>query len=512
MSTANEKLASSLEQLARVQQEGRVLRSASLSRVHRERLMNNGFLQQAAKGWLFVSNPAETPDDPTGWYGCFWEFCARRCEHRFGDAWHISAEGSILRHAGIEAIPQQVIVCSPTAANKSIALPHDTSILDIRPRSGIDPVDVVVGEGGIRLLKAEAALVRIADRFFESQGVAVKTVLSQIHDSRDLLQRLLGGAHTVVAGRLAGALRAIGRADTADDLLDVMRSAGHRVRETAPFEHTASVGLSRPMMQPAAARLGVMWEHYRETVASIMPDAAGPPQDAEAYMADVDERYQTDAYHSLSIEGYRVSPHLISRVRTGVWNPAAVQSDASARDAMAARGYWQAFQLVRDAVEAVVRGADSAQIVRDRHQTWFRELFAPSVAIGLVGPDDLIRYRNQAVFLRGSRYVPMNWEAVPEAMERFFDLLVAEEEPAVRAVLGHFFFVFIHPYQDGNGRIARFLMNAMLAAGGYRWTVIRVDDRVTYMQALEAASLKQDIEPFAEFLARQVQQDHSEAA
>ena len=36
---------------------------------------------------------------------------------------------------------------------------------------------------------------------------------------------------------------------------------------------------------------------------------------------------------------------------------------------------------------------------------------------------------------------------------------------------------YLHPYPDGNGRIARFLMNAMLASGGYPWTVIRVEDR-----------------------------------
>ena len=37
---------------------------------------------------------------------------------------------------------------------------------------------------------------------------------------------------------------------------------------------------------------------------------------------------------------------------------------------------------------------------------------------------------------------------------------------AVRAVLGHFFFVYIHPYMDGNGRMGRFVLNAMLASGG----------------------------------------------
>jgi Fic family protein len=37
----------------------------------------------------------------------------------------------------------------------------------------------------------------------------------------------------------------------------------------------------------------------------------------------------------------------------------------------------------------------------------------------------------------------------------------------VRAALGHFLFVYIHPYMDGNGRLARFLMNLMLVDAGY---------------------------------------------
>ena len=72
----------------------------------------------------------------------------------------------------------------------------------------------------------------------------------------------------------------------------------------------------------------------------------------------------------------------------------------------------------------------------------------------------------------------------------------------MRAILGHFLFVFIHPYMDGNGRLARFLMNAMLVTGGYVWTVIPVQQRQTYMEVLEQASSYGEIEPFARFVAQ----------
>ncbi len=86
-------------------------------------------------------------------------------------------------------------------------------------------------------------------------------------------------------------------------------------------------------------------------------------------------------------------------------------------------------------------------------------------------------------------------------MPILFELLQAEPEASIRAVLGHFIFVYIHPYSDGNGRMGRFLMNTMLASGGYPWTIIPVEERDRYMKALEAASVEQNIEPFAEFIA-----------
>ena len=97
-------------------------------------------------------------------------------------------------------------------------------------------------------------------------------------------------------------------------------------------------------------------------------------------------------------------------------------------------------------------------------------------------------------------------------MNELFDLLEAESEPSVRAVLGHWLFGYIHPYPDGNGRMARFLMNAMLASGGYRWTVIRVEDREKYLTALESASVQGDIKPFAAFIAERVQWSMEKAA
>ncbi len=120
---------------------------------------------------------------------------------------------------------------------------------------------------------------------------------------------------------------------------------------------------------------------------------------------------------------------------------------------------------------------------------------------GIIKASDIVGYRTNQVYIRNSMHTPLNSEAVRDAMPVLFDLLKTEEEAWVRAVLGHFMFTFIHPYMDGNGRMGRFLMNVMLASGGYRWTIIQKEIRYKYMSALERASVQEKISDFASLLA-----------
>jgi Fic family protein len=251
-------------------------------------------------------------------------------------------------------------------------------------------------------------------------------------------------------------------------------------------------------------RIRIMWQEMRGPIIERFPAAPGLPNDVDQYLKRVEKVYVIDAYHSLSIEGYRVSPELIERVRSGNWNPNADENEREHRNALAARGYWQAYQEVRKSIEKVLRDNNPGNVVDEDHGTWYREMFGPSVTSGLLKPADLAGYRTIRVHIRRSMHVPPSHEAAWDAMPAFFDLLSEETEPSVRVVLGHFIFVYIHPYVDGNGRMGRFLMNTMLASGGYPWTVIPLEERDAYMAALEEASVDQNIGPFADFLARLV--------
>jgi fido (protein-threonine AMPylation protein) len=354
---------------------------------------------------------------------------------------------------------------------------------------------------GLRLLSLPAALVACAPAFYTRNPTDARACLAMVRDASDILPRLLEGGHSTIAGRLAGAFRNIGRDRLTAEIVDTMRAAGYDVRENDPFESRPPLTFSARETSPYVNRIRLLWQEMRESVIARFPKAPGLPRDTGAYLKHVEDVYVTDAYHSLSIEGYQVSRDLIERVRAGNWNPDGNEDDRNQRNALAARGYWQAFQAVRDSLQRVLRGENPGAVAEDDHRLWYREMFAPSVTIGLVRPADLAGYRNGQVYIRRSMHVPPNRDAVRDLMPAFFELLREESEPAVRVALGHFAFVYIHPYMDGNGRVGRFLMNVMLASGGYPWTVVPVEQRAAYMAALEAASVGQNIVPFADFLA-----------
>lgn len=503
MATPSEKLAQSLDVLRDLQERGRgAVRSRDLSRTHRERLEERGFLRQVMKGWYIPCWPDEPAGESTAWYAAFWVFCAAYLRERFGEEWSLSPEQSLILHAGNHRVPGQLLVRSPKARNKVTPLPHGTSLLDVKAALP-EPGETETFDG-LRLFSLPAALIACAPGYYKQNPTDIRTGLSMVLDASELLERLLEGGHSTIAGRLAGAFRNIGRDRIAEDILETMRTAGYDVREKDPFAARSPTLFGGRQRSPYVNRLRLMWEAMRGPVLKHFPAAPGLVKDTEDYLRQVVDAYVSDAYHSLSIEGYRVSPALIERVRAGAWNPDNDAQDRKQRDAMAARGYWQAHQAVQNSVQRVLEGEPPGLVADEDHGTWYRELFGPSVTAGLSRPGDLAGYRNGPVYIRGAMHVPPMSEAVRELMPAFFGLLKEEEDPGVRAVLGHFVFVYIHPYMDGNGRIGRFMMNVMLAAGGYPWTVIPVDRREIYMEALERASAHQDIEPFCEFLGKLV--------
>ena len=75
------------------------------------------------------------------------------------------------------------------------------------------------------------------------------------------------------------------------------------------------------------------------------------------------------------------------------------------------------------------------------------------------------------------------------------------EHPVIIAATFHYRFVRIHPFDDGNGRMARLLMNMILIRHGYAAAVIGRDDRERYIGELERVDRIESLDGFIEFIA-----------
>lgn len=125
--------------------------------------------------------------------------------------------------------------------------------------------------------------------------------------------------------------------------------------------------------------------------------------------------------------------------------------DVKAR--MAVKGYSVAF----DRCLALVNlSEDSVEITESLILELYQDLFSPSVEAGIIDADALRGWRTSPAHLRGARYVPPSPDKVPQLMHQHNRLANQMREPAiVRAALVHLDFAAIHPFPDGNGRIAR---------------------------------------------------------
>lgn len=503
MATMQEKLAESLAVL-KAWQDGHtgnlVIHGAeTLGEAHTKRLMDNGYLQRVIKGWYIPSSPG-SEGDSTVWYVSYWPFVVAYLNGRLGETWSLSPELSLSFHSGKSVIPKQLIVRSPVASNNMLSLPFGTSILDVKA----DIPESVEREPryGVRLYPLAMSLLMASPDCYRRQSLEARTCLSMIRDVSTITSAALGGGYSTRAGRVAGALRSVGRAEMADSLLLAMRRMGYEVTEENPFEEDVKTHLCAS--SPYASRICLMWEKMREEVVALKALAGVSPKDTSlmGVLSSMDAAYIKDSYNSLSIEGYKVTEELLERVRRGAWDPR--HGDARDKDrenALAARGYYQAYQKLREGIsDALATGADAAQIYVKGHQEWHFQLFEPSVQAGIVRASDLIGYRSHQVYIRGSMHVPLNPDAILDAMSALSEQAREEPDALVRAILVHFFFVYIHPYMDGNGRTARFAMNSQLVSGGYPWVVIPLERREQYMLALEKASVEEEIGDFARFV------------
>jgi len=118
------------------------------------------------------------------------------------------------------------------------------------------------------------------------------------------------------------------------------------------------------------------------------------------------------------------------------------------------------------------------------------------------------RYRPGQVRILGADFIPPNPLKVPDLMEDFvawindksrYDINIIEHVAGI-----HYRLVWIHPFIDGNGRVARLLMNLILIHAGYPPAIILKNDRKKYYNALNRAN-RNDFQLFYKVMGQAIE-------
>lgn len=192
-------------------------------------------------------------------------------------------------------------------------------------------------------------------------------------------------------------------------------------------------------------------------------------------------------YHSNAIEGNTLT---LSETRLVLEEGIAI-GGKSLREHLEAVNNAKAFDLIMDIAKE--KPAIDHVIIQQIHEV---------VMKGII--EDASKYRTKNVRITGAAKTPPDWSKVIKLMDDLIEEIAKNEKhPVEKAAFLHHRFVEIHPFIDGNGRVARLLTNLYLIAQGYPPIVLKTEDRGRYYKYLRAADAGNPA-PFAHFIAKAV--------
>ena len=505
----NKVLAKALSSLKKIQdKEGNVFKSEKLDAQSITILKENDYLFLIIKGWYCIQNPNTQPGDTTIWYVNAWLFFSKYLNDRFGkNGYCLNPHDSLMLHTEKNSIPKQLTVIIKKGVSSSITkLPNNMSLFVYEDKHNFPKS--FDKKRDINIFRIEDVLCKSDNNSFINNPLEMEIALKSIRDVSIVISSLISlNRMDTSAARLSGAYRYLGRPNDADNIRETYTSlTGIKITSFNPFNTIKPIFDNTQLRRsPYASRVEELWQKYSTKINELSGDLESKNIDTKTLLLELDEKYTQDAYHSLSIEGYKVTTELIEKIKQGNWNPAQNEEDKETKDALAAKGYYEAFEELKlNILESLKLKEKIENNILNLQSKLYKKLFLPSVQANILKASDLIGYRNTAIYLRGSEHVPPPKDAVLDSMDKYFELIKKEGNILSKIILGHFLFGFIHPYVDGNGRISRFIMNSILVSYGQPWIIIKKEERTIYMQALEQASNHNNIIPFMEFIKKKI--------
>ena len=224
-------------------------------------------------------------------------------------------------------------------------------------------------------------------------------------------------------------------------------------------------------------------------------------------LARIEQKLRLEAnYNSNAIEGntltYGETRSLILHGLTAQGKPL--------RDHLDIEGHDTAVKAIEDAI------SDDRELnevfIRNLHRILLKEPYEKEAktsegqrVIRIISIGDYKTTPNNVRTSTGETYYFTPPDQVKSAMGDLIDWYRTKERerehPIIIAATFHYRFVRIHPFDDGNGRMARLLMNMVLIKHGYTVSLIRQENRDEYLNQLEQADKTEDLTEFIDYMA-----------
>ncbi len=118
-------------------------------------------------------------------------------------------------------------------------------------------------------------------------------------------------------------------------------------------------------------------------------------------------------------------------------------------------------------------------------------------------------YRNVDIKIHGSNHTPCSYLKVYDRMAKFYyDLNSGEKSDLELAAYTHLQIAKVHPFLDGNGRLARLMLNYQLVAAGYLPISFKAKVKERYFNALEEFKVNKTEEPFMALLDKTLNREY----
>ena len=477
--------------------EGRIVfKKAEVKTTSYKYLKSQDYAVDLNSNYFFLKIPVEFAHNAFQLH--YWKILIQFLNLRFpsGDnnpSWYLTGAYPyefLVDHIKLPKIEEQITLSTRASSNTVINLYAEHNLV-VSQDKDFDNKTIIKHDllgDDIYLLKPEYMIINSNPTQYQVYEENIVAFMKQrSFDSDYVLDYFQNNNSPILQARFIGALNQVGNQVLSLKLQEIFKNNEYKNTVENPFSREYK--LQQPNRPSYVTRFGISMRKAIEFLNDFeVPRRMSQPVNS----LDIDRFTIDDTYHNLTIEGYDVTRELIKETTEKGF----VSDDSNLRNISAIAG----FKRVLDFIKILIKS--NYKFTQDLTEELWKELWSPSINAGLF-KFKVDVYRNHMVSIKGSNSVPPSHEKIHYLLEEFYSYTNNFDNGLKQGIFLHFFYVWIHPHADGNGRISRFLMNLAFIQDKYKWLTIPSEDKKNYFAALERSQLEDDISYFAKYIKSQ---------